>query len=239
MTHDFYNDKTVARSNSGPGTADSKAGHLASGMPADRTAGSDYLYKGSNGGGNGAAKLKVERNFIDRGSASEMRLDGHNGNGTDHAAARSGPGMQLFKPEMAEARSQGLLNIGEAAAASGVSAKSIRHYETIGLIPQANRTFANYRLYRQEDVQTLSFIRSARALGFSIPRIGELLSLWQNRQRSSVDVKRLAMQHVDELDTNIRELQRMRDTISSLAQNCQGDSHPDCPILQSLASPES
>src|SRR5690554_5791026 len=107
------------------------------------------------------------------------------------------------RPEMATARAHGLVNIGEAAAASGVSAKSIRHYEEIGLIPPANRTFANYRLYRDADVHTLRFIKSARALGFPIPRIRELLNLWQNNKRSSADVKKLALQHVNELDDHI------------------------------------
>jgi len=144
---------------------------------------------------------------------------------------------QTPKPEMAEARSRGLLNIGDAAAASGVSAKSIRHYEQIGLIPPANRTFANYRLYTQQDVHTLRFIRSARALGFSIAKIGELLNLWQDQQRNSADVKQLALQHVAELDAQIRDLQAMRDTLATLAGSCHGDDRPDCPILAGLAEP--
>jgi MerR family copper efflux transcriptional regulator len=138
------------------------------------------------------------------------------------------------KPEMAEARSQGLLNIGEAAKASGVSAKSIRHYEDSGLIPPAHRTFANYRLYSQADVHTLRFIKSARGLGFSIPDIGKLLNLWQNQGRSSADVKKLALGHVAELDERIREMERMRDTLRDLARNCHGDKRPDCPILKGL-----
>lgn len=139
------------------------------------------------------------------------------------------------KPEMATARAHGLINIGEAAAASGVSAKSIRHYEQIGLIPPANRTFANYRLYREADVHTLRFIKSARALGFPIARISELLGLWQNHKRSSADVKKLALQHVAELDDHIRELQRMSRTLKDLASHCQGDHRPECPILDGLA----
>ena len=140
------------------------------------------------------------------------------------------------KPEMAEARSQGLLNIGEAAAASGVSAKSIRHYEEIGLIPPANRTFANYRLYSQKDLHTLHFIRSARSLGFSIADIGTLLNLWQNQSRSSADVKKLALHHIEDLDRRIAEMQNMRDTLKNLARNGQGDRRPDCPILKGLES---
>jgi Cu(I)-responsive transcriptional regulator len=139
------------------------------------------------------------------------------------------------KPEMAVARSQGLLNIGEAAAASGVSAKSIRHYEQTGLIPPAHRTFANYRLYSSSDVHTLCFIKSARALGFSIRDIGKLLNLWQNQRRTSADVKKLALQHVAELDARILEMQAMRDTLKKLAHSCHGDKRPECPILQGLA----
>ena len=139
------------------------------------------------------------------------------------------------KTEMADARNQGLLNIGEAAAASGVSTKSIRHYEEIGLIPPANRTFANYRLYAAADLHTLRFIKSARSLGFSIADIGQLLNLWQNQNRSSADVKKLAMHHVEELEQRIREMQDMRDTLKNLARTCQGDKRPDCPILKGLA----
>lgn len=139
------------------------------------------------------------------------------------------------RPEMTEARKAGLLNIGEAAAASGVSAKSIRHYEASGLMPAAKRTFANYRLYSQSDVHTLRFIKSARSLGFSIADIGKLLQLWQNQQRSSSDVKKLALQQVAELDERIAEMQRMRDTLQQLAQSCHGDGRPDCPILADLA----
>ena len=141
-------------------------------------------------------------------------------------------------PELAEARGQGLSNIGEAAAATGVSAKSIRHYEQIGLIPPAHRTFANYRLYSANDLHTLRFIRSARALGFSLVDIGTLLSLWQNQSRNSADVKKLALQHVEELDRRIGEMQNMRDTLKNLARSCHGDRRPDCPILQGLAARE-
>lgn len=140
------------------------------------------------------------------------------------------------KPEMAEARRQGLLNIGEAAEASGVSAKSIRHYEESGLIPPANRTFANYRLYSAKDVHTLRFIRSARSLGFSIADIGKLLNLWQDQARNSIEVKKLALAHVAELDQRIAEMERMRDTLRDLARKCHGDKRPDCPILKGLES---
>jgi MerR family copper efflux transcriptional regulator len=140
------------------------------------------------------------------------------------------------KPEMADARKEGLLNIGEAAAASGVSAKSIRHYEASGLMPAAKRTFANYRLYSQADIHTLRFIKSARALGFSIADIGKLVQLWHNQQRSSRDVKDLALQQVAELEARISEMQRMCNTLKQLATHCHGDARPDCPILEDLAS---
>lgn len=140
------------------------------------------------------------------------------------------------KPELATARAHGLVNIGEAAAASGVSAKSIRHYEQIGLIPPANRTFANYRLYRDADVHTLRFIKSARALGFPIARIRELLGLWHDHKRSSADVKQLALQHIAELEDHIIELQRISSTLKELASHCHGDQRPECPILEGLAA---
>ncbi|HEY0962569.1 MAG TPA: Cu(I)-responsive transcriptional regulator [Pseudomonadales bacterium] len=127
------------------------------------------------------------------------------------------------------------MNIGEAAQASGVSPKSIRHYESVGLMPPAHRSDSNYRLYIQADVQTLRFIRHARTVGFSIERIRDLLTLWQDRNRSSADVKTLALQHIAELDRKIDELQAMRTTLNALASNCHGDLRPDCPILEQFA----
>lgn len=138
--------------------------------------------------------------------------------------------------ELAEARSDGLMNIGRAAEASGVSAKMIRHYESIGLLPGATRTVAGYRVYRERDVHTLRFIRRARDLGFSIEHIGDLLKLWANRRRASADVKKLAAHHMRELDEKIQELQDMRATLAHLAQHCHGDERPDCPILQDLST---
>ncbi len=138
--------------------------------------------------------------------------------------------------ELAEARNDGLLNIGRAAQASGVSAKMIRHYESIGLLPAAGRTVAGYRIYRDNDIQMLRFIRRARDFGFSITEIGALVGLWQNRGRASADVKKLAARHVRQLDDRIRELQAMRDSIAHLAEHCHGDGRPDCPILDDLAS---
>ncbi|QGZ39064.1 MerR family copper efflux transcriptional regulator [Pseudoduganella flava] len=128
------------------------------------------------------------------------------------------------------------MNIGQAATASGVTAKMIRYYESIGLVPAAHRTDSGYRVYGQRELHTLRFIRRARKLGFSLERIAELLSLWQDGNRASADVKRIALDHVAELDERIRELTEMRDTIATLASCCHGDDRPDCPILQSLGT---
>jgi Cu(I)-responsive transcriptional regulator len=130
------------------------------------------------------------------------------------------------------------MNIGKAAGASGVSAKMIRYYESIGLIPEASRTQAGYRDYFMSDVQILSFIRRARDLGFSVAQMGELVTLWQNRSRTSADVKRIALEHVEELDRKAHELQEMSQALKHLAENCQGNARPDCPILSSLAKSE-
>jgi Cu(I)-responsive transcriptional regulator len=127
------------------------------------------------------------------------------------------------------------VNIGAAAKASGVTAKMIRHYEEIGLIPQAKRTDSGYRRYSSNDVHTLRFIRQARVLGFSIKQIETLLGLWQNRRRASATVKRLAMEHVAELERKISEMQVMKATLEQLATNCHGDGRPECPILDGLA----
>lgn len=125
--------------------------------------------------------------------------------------------------------------IGRAAEISGVSAKMIRHYEAIGLIPRAGRTAGNYRTYGDNDVHTLRFIQRARALGFSMKQIATLVSLWRNRSRSSASVQRLALEHIDELQTKIESLQAMVRTLSDLAHACHGDARPDCPILEDLA----
>ena len=126
------------------------------------------------------------------------------------------------------------MNIGQASAASGVSAKMLRYYEEIGLLPKAARTDAGYRVYSARDVNTLRFVRRARDLGLSIERIKLLVGLWQDRERSSADVKRVAQEHVAELDTKIFELTAMRDTLQELADACHGDHRPDCPILHDL-----
>lgn len=137
--------------------------------------------------------------------------------------------------ELADARHAGYFNIGQAAEATGVSAKMIRHYESIGLMPAADRTFSNYRIYSDNDIHTLRFIKRARTLGFSIKQIEALLGLWQERRRSSAQVKKLALQHVAELDQRIAEMQAMRDTLQGLATRCHGDERPDCPILEDLS----
>ena len=130
------------------------------------------------------------------------------------------------------------MNIGEAAKASAVSAKMIRHYEEIGLLPKAGRTASGYRTYRDNDVHVLRFIRRSRDLGFSLPEIKALLGLWGNRRRASADVKRLALAHVNGLDRKIAELQAMRNTLVKLSHSCHGDARPDCPILEDLAGNE-
>ncbi|MBG7618852.1 Cu(I)-responsive transcriptional regulator [Herbaspirillum sp. AP02] len=128
------------------------------------------------------------------------------------------------------------MNIGEAASASGVSAKMIRHYEETGLIPRAGRTDAGYRVYGERDVHLLRFIRQARQLGFSMAQVSDLIGLWLDQSRSSRKVKQLAQTHIGELDQRIRELQTMKATLERLAQDCHGDSRPDCPILDALGS---
>lgn len=129
------------------------------------------------------------------------------------------------------------MNIGEAAAASGVSAKMIRHYESIGLLPEPPRSEGGYRRYDERALHTLRFVRRARNLGFSLDEIRNLLLLWQDRGRASADVKALTLRHVAELETRIAELVAMRDTLRALAEACSGDERPDCPILADFAEP--
>ena len=126
------------------------------------------------------------------------------------------------------------MNIGQAAKHSGISAKMIRHYESIGLIRSGARTEAGYRTYSQNDLHTLRFIKRARSLGFSLDAIGHLLSLWQNQTRASADVKALAQGHIQELNTKILELTEMRDVLLALVDGCQGNHRPECPILHGL-----
>ena len=127
------------------------------------------------------------------------------------------------------------MNIGQASGASGVTAKMIRHYESVGLFPAAKRTESGYRQYGARDVNTLRFIRQARDLGFSLEQIRELLSLWQNRRRPSRQVKALAQAHIKELEEKLQELQTMKATLEHLVHCCHGDDRPDCPIIETLA----
>ncbi|BBH44149.1 MULTISPECIES: Cu(I)-responsive transcriptional regulator [Pseudomonas] len=128
------------------------------------------------------------------------------------------------------------MNIGQAARRSGLSTKMIRYYESIGLLKPATRSDSGYRLYQPQDLHSLAFIKRSRDLGFSLEEVGKLLTLWQDRQRASADVKALAVQHIDELNRRIEELVSLRDTLSELAAHCQGNDRPDCPILKDLAN---
>jgi len=127
------------------------------------------------------------------------------------------------------------LNIGQAAETSGVSAKMIRHYEDIGLIPKARRTYSGYRMYSESEIHVLRFIRQARNLGFSMKQIEALLGLWRDTRRPSSKVKALAEEHVAELERKIAEMQAMKATLQRLVKTCHGDDRPECPILEELA----
>ena len=128
------------------------------------------------------------------------------------------------------------MNIGEASSRSGVSAKMIRYYESIGLITASARTAAQYRVYAADDVHTLRFVRRSRDLGFSLEETRELLALWRDKSRASADVKNLAMAHVRELEEKAAELKAMADTLRHLATHCHGDHRPDCPSLADFAA---
>ncbi len=131
-----------------------------------------------------------------------------------------------------------LLTIGDAAKASGLSAKMIRHYEQSGLLKKSPRTGSGYRLYNSEQINQLRFIRQARNLGFSLADIQSLLELWQNPERESRAVKQLAQQHLAEIAAKIAELQHMQQVLSALADSCRGDGSPHCNILNQLAKPD-
>lgn len=128
------------------------------------------------------------------------------------------------------------INIGRAAELSGISAKMVRHYESLGLLPGVARTDGGYRQYLEADVHTLRFIKRSRDLGFSMAEIAELVALWQNRRRASASVKRIAQKHVDDLAARIEAMQAMQRTLDHLLHHCHGDERPDCPILDDLAS---
>jgi len=127
------------------------------------------------------------------------------------------------------------MNIGQASEASGVTAKMIRYYESIGLIAEAGRTDAGYRQYTDNEVRTLRFIKRSRDLGFSLERIKTLLGLWEDRSRKSADVKKLARQYIAELDQDIAKLQSIRNELKHLADSCHGNHRPECPILDDLS----
>lgn len=133
--------------------------------------------------------------------------------------------------------SEHYLTIGEMARQSGLTAKMIRHYEQLGLLPPALRSDAGYRQYRQQDIRQLQFIRQGRELGFSLPQIHELLNLWHDPHRASSQVKVLAQTHIAVLEQKIDELSQMKQALEQLVQKCHGDDHPDCPILDELAKP--
>jgi Cu(I)-responsive transcriptional regulator len=128
------------------------------------------------------------------------------------------------------------VNIGEAARLSGVSAKMVRHYESLGLLPRVSRTDSGYRQYSEAEVHSLRFIRRARELGFSMEEIAQLLGLWQNRRRASANVRRVAEKHAQDLQQRIEALQSMQRTLQHLIHCCHGDERPDCPILDDLAA---
>lgn len=127
------------------------------------------------------------------------------------------------------------MTIGQASEASGVSAKMIRYYESIGLLEPAGRAPSGYRLYGEDDLHTLRFVRRSRELGFSLDQIADLLALWRDRSRASAEVKGLAQRHIAGLKARIAEMQGMVDTLEHLAAHCHGDQRPDCPILSDLA----
>jgi len=127
------------------------------------------------------------------------------------------------------------MNIGEVAEATGLPAKTIRFYESEGLIETPKRSAGNYRLYDARHVETLRFIHQARQLGFSVKEVAALVALWRDKRRASADVRRLALGHLDEIDARIAELKRMRQTLQGLVDRCHGDHRPDCPILAELA----
>lgn len=128
--------------------------------------------------------------------------------------------------------------IGTAAQRAGISARMVRHYESLGLLADVGRTDSGYRQYTEADVHTLQFIRRSRDLGFSMEEIAELLTLWRDRSRASSQVKRIAQQHIDDLSERIAQMQAMQRSLQTLVACCQGNDRPDCPILDDLAAPE-
>ena len=132
-------------------------------------------------------------------------------------------------------RAQTGVSIGAAAHRSGITVKMIRYYESIGLIAPADRSAGNYRTYDRRDINRLEFIKRARGLGFSLDEIRQLLALWDDGGRASAEVKALVTSHIAELDGRIAALKSMRRTLANLAERCDGDERPDCPIIDDLA----
>ena len=132
-------------------------------------------------------------------------------------------------------RNDGPVPISEAARRAGVSARMVRHYEALGLLNGVARTDSGYRQYTEADVHTLRCIRRARDLGFSMEEIATLLGLWQDKQRASSQVKRIAQAHIDNLSERIAAMQAMQRSLQALVHCCHGDDRPDCPILDDLA----
>jgi len=127
------------------------------------------------------------------------------------------------------------MNIGKAAKLSGISAKTIRYYESVGLMPEPTRAANGYRHYNDKDLQTLRFIHRSRNLGFTIKDIRDLLGLWQDKERASADVREVAKRHVEEIENRLEEMESVRQTLMQLIHKCHGDNRPDCPILEDLA----
>ena len=127
------------------------------------------------------------------------------------------------------------MNIGQVSSRSGIPAKTIRYYESVGLLPEAERAPNGYRRYRDRDLETLRFIQRARGLGFSVRDVADLLNLWRDRDRASADVKALARKHIAEIDERLQQLQSVRNTLTALVERCHGDDRPDCPILDDIA----
>jgi MerR family copper efflux transcriptional regulator len=126
------------------------------------------------------------------------------------------------------------MNIGEASEVTGVPAKTIRYYESAGLLCPA-RSDGNYRVYGEREIQTLRFIQKARSLGFSVKEVESLLQLWQDKNRTSAQVRTLAAAHIEDIDRKLEELRRIRETLETLVRRCHGDERPDCPIIEELA----
>lgn len=129
------------------------------------------------------------------------------------------------------------MNIGRAAELSGVSPKTIRYYESVGLLPATGRAANGYRDFTEQDVETLRFINRSRGLGFSVEQVNELLSLYRDRERECADVKQITLRRIGDIDRKIQELQGMRATLEILVEACQGDARPECPILADLGGP--